>query len=91
MAEIIHNSIGISGKVQGVFFRASTRKIALELGIKGWVRNEPDGTVKIEAEGTEEQLAKLLSWCNRGPEGASVSRVLYEPETVMGFDDFDIR
>lgn len=91
MSALIHNTIRISGKVQGVFFRASTREVASKLGITGWVRNEPDGTVKIAAEGTEEQLAKLLRWCNEGPERAKVDRVTYEPDVVMGFEAFEIR
>lgn len=91
METIIHNSIHIKGKVQGVSFRASAHKVASSLGIGGWVRNENDGSVRIEAEGTEEQLAKLLSWCNEGPEQAEVELVTYEPGIVIGFDRFEVR
>lgn len=91
MDAIIHNSIHIKGKVQGVYFRASVKKVASSLGIGGWVRNENDGSVRIEAEGTEEQLAKLLSWCNEGPERAEVELVTYEPGIMIGFDQFEVR
>lgn len=91
METIIHNSIHIKGKVQGVSFRTSAKKIASSLGIGGWVRNENDGSVRIEAEGTEEQLAKLLSWCNEGPERAEVELVTYEPGIMIGFDQFEVR
>lgn len=88
---MVHNKITVHGRVQGVFFRAETRKKAEALGITGWVKNLPDGTVRIEAEGSEEQQAKLLSWCNRGPENARVERVEYEPGEVQGFSKFRIR
>lgn len=91
MKGIIHNSIRVEGKVQGVAFRLSTLEIASSLGIGGWVRNEADGSVRIEAEGTEEQIAKLLSWCNQGPDRAEVTLVTYEPGIVVGFDRFEVR
>lgn len=91
MDDIIHNSIQVIGKVQGVFFRANARKMALSLGINGWVRNEPDGTLRIEAEGTEEELVQFLSWCNEGPEHAQVERVIYEPGELMGYERFEVR
>lgn len=91
MDEIIHNSIKIEGKVQGVAFRASTLEMANSLGIDGWVRNEADGSVRIEAEGTEEQLTRLLSWCNEGPDRAEVTLVTYEPGVIVGFDQFEVR
>lgn len=65
----------IYGKVQGVFFRDSTRKKALQLGIAGWVRNERDGSVRVRATGQAEALNDLESWCNKGPEMASVKTV----------------
>lgn len=66
-------SIVVRGIVQGVFFRASTKKKAIEFDINGFVRNEPDGSVFIEAEGSEENLGKLLAWCKEGPPHARVS------------------
>lgn len=69
-----HLNIKIYGRVQGVFFRANAKKKAKELGITGFARNEPDGTVYIEAEGEEENLEKFLEWCHRGPPFAHVEK-----------------
>ena len=67
--------VRISGRVQGVFFRASTRDKARELGLAGWVRNCSDGTVKLMVEGPVEQVDRLLSWCHEGPPSARVESV----------------
>lgn len=63
----------IYGKVQGVFFRDSTERKAKELNLSGWVKNEPDGTVRIVAEGEEKDLKELIEWCRAG--GAKYARV----------------
>lgn len=63
----------IYGKVQGVFFRDSSQRKAKELNLSGWVRNEPDGTVQIVAEGEEKDLKELIEWCCAG--GAEYARV----------------
>jgi acylphosphatase len=68
-------SILVSGKVQGVFYRASTEEKAKEIGLTGFVRNEPDGKVYIEAQGKQEQLDELVKWCKRGPERARVDEI----------------
>ena len=91
MNTLKHYSIQVSGKVQGVFFRATTRKAAIELGIAGWVRNEPDGTVQIEAEGSEEQLNQFLEFCRRGPERAIVDNVDYEERPLEDFKSFEVK
>jgi acylphosphatase len=65
----------IRGSVQGVFFRATAISQAGRLGLRGWIRNNQDGSVEIVAEGERDRLEQLLSWCNRGPEGAAVERV----------------
>ena len=65
----------IQGKVQGVFFRASTREKALELGLKGFVRNMEDGSVEIIAEGNAVNLQELIKWCSIGPDRAIVESV----------------
>ena len=65
----------IHGKVQGVFFRASTQNKAKELGLSGFVRNREDGTVEIVAEGYEDQLSELVNWCRTGPDMAIVDSV----------------
>ena len=66
----------ISGRVQGVFFRASTQKIAEKSDIYGTVRNLPDGRVEVIAEGENEAMEKFIAWCHRGPKGASVNEVI---------------
>ena len=86
-----HISINVSGKVQGVFFRASTKTKADDLGVKGFVRNEPDGSVYIEAEGTEDVLKLFVAWCHEGPRSAKVHRVDVKESQYIGFTNFDIR
>lgn len=65
----------IQGKVQGVFFRASTKEKAKELGLKGFARNRQDGTVEVVAEGDTDQLQKLYDWCHIGPDLSRVDSV----------------
>ena len=66
----------IKGKVQGVFYRASARDRALELGIKGWVKNTPDGNVEVLATAEKESLEKFIEWCRKGPSKALVVDVV---------------
>jgi acylphosphatase len=84
-------AIKVSGKVQGVFFRASTKEIANEMGITGFVRNEQDGSVYIEAEGNEEELEKFVAWCHQGPSHAAVKSVQVEEISLQGFAKFEVR
>jgi acylphosphatase len=86
-----HFSIHVSGKVQGVFFRASTQEKAREFSIKGFVRNEPDGRVFIEAEGKEEDLRSFVEWCRKGPHAAKVERCEIAPGEIKGFSSFTIQ
>ncbi len=86
-----HYNIRVSGRVQGVFYRASTRDKAEELGISGWVRNESDGSVYIEAEAEREKLDQLIDWCKQGPPRANVENVHYEVGEVVGFEGFEVR
>ncbi|MBI4688594.1 MAG: acylphosphatase [Nitrospirae bacterium] len=65
----------IRGRVQGVFFRASTRDMAASLGLKGWVKNLSDGNVEALFEGPKDLLLKAVQWCRKGPEGARVTEV----------------
>ncbi len=65
----------IKGLVQGVFYRASTQETALKLGLKGWVRNLPDGSVEAVFEGPSEKVRNAVEWCRQGPPGASVSQI----------------
>jgi acylphosphatase len=69
-------SITVTGKVQGVFFRQSTREQALRLRISGTVKNCPDGSVLIIATGSAEQLALLSGWCRTGPPRARVTNII---------------
>jgi len=72
---VVRVHVFISGRVQGVFYRSSTRRTALKLGLTGWVRNLPDGRVEAVVEGEEEQVEKLIDWCRRGPPSADVKGV----------------
>lgn len=65
----------VKGRVQGVFFRASARRRAGELGLTGWVRNNPDGTVEAVVEGDVDTVEKFVSWCREGPPNARVAAV----------------
>ena len=84
-------TVRIEGRVQGVWFRDSTRKEAQRLGVTGWVRNKRDGSVEVVAEGGEEEVKKLAAWCHHGPPSASVIQVDKMEEPWKGeFDSFDI-
>jgi acylphosphatase len=74
----------IEGRVQGVFFRDATRSKALSLGLSGWVKNRPDNTVEVLIEGSEEKVARLVSWCHQGPPAAKVTRVHKETQPWQG-------
>lgn len=65
----------IKGRVQGVFFRAEARRKAEELGLTGWVRNNPDGAVEAVAEGDTDMVEKFVNWCHEGPPRARVAAV----------------
>lgn len=81
----------ISGKVQGVFFRAGTHRAAVAHGVKGWVKNRPEGTVEAVFEGTQEAVAAMLEWCKKGSPGARVDDIDVKwDETREGFIDFKI-
>jgi len=79
--------IVIIGQVQGVFFRHGAKQKAEELGLIGWARNESDDSVRIVAEGPEEQLQKLIEWCKKGTEWARVDKVNVEWEEATGESD----
>jgi acylphosphatase len=80
----------IKGKVQGVFFRASTKDKAKELGIKGWVKNMPDGNVEVLAAGNKDQLENFIEWCRRGPTQAIVSDVVVSNAEESFLNEFRI-
>ncbi len=74
----------ISGRVQGVFFRDSTRREARRAGLAGWVRNLPDGCVEALFEGDEAAVQRLVEWCHHGPPDARVARVAVEWDEATG-------
>lgn len=80
----------ISGKVQGVFFRAFVSRHAFELNLKGWVRNTEDGKVEAVFEGDEEKIREMLELCNKGPSGAKVELMEYKEEPFQGEKEFKI-
>lgn len=80
----------IKGKVQGVFYRASTKEKAAAMGLVGWVKNLPDGSVLVKATGTDAQLESLQQWCRLGPPNAKVSEVLKNEVPEESFRDFSI-
>jgi acylphosphatase len=86
-----HYTAYISGKVQGVFYRVSTKEKAEELGLKGIVENLPDGRVYLEAEGEENKLEQLMEWCRKGPKNAMVEDVFVEEGEIRNYKDFSVR
>lgn len=87
-----HRTFTVHGRVQGVFFRQSTRQQAGALGLTGYARNNPDGTVTIEAEGPTRALAALESWCRQGgPVAARVDSVDVASGAVQGYAGFEVR
>lgn len=81
----------ISGRVQGVWFRASARDQARSLGLTGWVRNLSDGRVEAVAEGEEKTVESFVAWCRKGPHGARVEGVdVTRGEATGEFRNFSI-
>ena len=83
-------SLVITGRVQGVFYRKEAQREAQKLGLGGFVRNEPDGSVYAEAEGSETQVGALIRWCRRGPAHARVEDVRVTEMDPLGSADFRI-
>jgi acylphosphatase len=82
----------VQGWVQGVWFRASTKEEADRIGVRGWVRNLPDGSVEAVFEGETKKVEEIIGWCHRGPSGAKVNKVDIAWEAPTGeFGHFDIR
>ena len=82
----------VSGRVQGVFFRYETRRLARRLNVNGWVRNLPDGRVEALFEGEKDRVLELIEFCKRGPPGARVKHIEVRWEEPTGeFKDFQIR
>ena len=83
--------VRVSGRVQGVFFRAEARTRAESRGLTGWIRNAPDGTVEAVFEGDADGVRSLVDWCRRGPRGAQVAGVETTEETPAGETRFEVR
>jgi acylphosphatase len=81
----------VSGRVQGVFFRASTREQALSLGIFGYARNLADGRVEVMACGERRAIDQFRSWLTRGPAAAQVTGVSCEPQDSLGYQSFTVQ
>jgi acylphosphatase len=91
MAEKICIHCYVSGKVQGVWFRASTKEKALALGLAGWARNLPDGRVEVMAAGEKTELALLHEWLKHGPQLAKVTDLSYEELPWVEYGNFETR
>jgi acylphosphatase len=86
-----HVTLVVSGRVQGVGFRYTARNEANRLGVKGYVKNKPDGSVVLELEGNAAQLNAMIGWCKAGPPMARVENVKEWSGEVVGYDEFHIR
>jgi acylphosphatase len=81
----------ISGKVQGVFYRDSARKVAQKLTIKGWIKNRKDEKVEALVSGEKNELDDFINWCKSGPERAKVKEVVITKYPITIFDKFEIK
>lgn len=81
----------VSGRVQGVFFRAETREAARKLRVGGWVRNLPDGRVEAAFEGAKDAVEAMVNWCYQGSPGAQVTEVNVKYAQPEGLTSFQIR
>jgi len=88
MTELRRVTIRVEGLVQGVNFRQAARQQAIRLGITGLARNEPDGSVTIEAEGEAAAIARFVAWCGHGPEHARVSAIAVADGPLVGYPGF---
>lgn len=86
-----HLKITVYGNVQGVSYRVTTKFIADQLGVKGFVKNLPDETVYIEAEAVPFILEQFLEWCQEGPEKAAVEKVEQQESIFQNYVNFEIR
>jgi acylphosphatase len=90
--EVARAHLRISGKVQGVFFRANTREQSQDRGVTGWVENKSDGTVEAVLEGAEEAVQEVVDWAETGPPRARVEDVQVDwDSSERTFDEFSIR
>jgi acylphosphatase len=83
--------VRVTGLVQGVFFRAWTAELAQQLGVSGWVRNAPDGSVEAHVEGEKWPVQQLVERLHRGPPSAQVAKVIVEDAEPERSDHFEVR
>lgn len=88
---MVHKNIRVNGRVQGVYYRASTADMAKSLGLKGFVLNEPSGSVYMEVEGADQQVNQMIEWARKGPPRAIVESLDITDGTIVGFTKFEIR
>jgi acylphosphatase len=88
---VLRYRVLISGRVQGVFFRDTCRRLAEQNGVSGWVRNLPDGRVEAVFEGPDEQVRSLVDWAQSGPRLAEVDEIAVQAEPPQGLTGFQIR
>jgi acylphosphatase len=81
----------VTGRVQGVFFRASLRDEARDRDVSGWVSNEPDGSVAAHLEGSPDAVRALVEWCRHGPSGADVDQIVATEAPATGLSGFSVR
>ena len=86
-----HIKLHIRGRVQGVGYRAHTRRKAISLGLNGFVENRPDGSVYAEIEGSGDLLDEMVRWCHTGPPMAQVDSVSLEEGPLTHFSGFEVR
>jgi acylphosphatase len=91
MSEPVRQRIVVTGHVQGVFFRESTRREARARGVAGWVCNRADGAVEAVFEGAAEDVQALVAFSSRGPRGAEVANVEATSEPAEGLTGFEVR
>ena len=91
MTDSVRVHVYVSGRVQGVYYRASTRDAAREEGVAGWVRNLDDGRVEAVFEGPEPAVEALIEWCHTGSRAADVDDVDVTYEEPDGVDGFEVR
>jgi acylphosphatase len=85
-----HINIKITGKVQGVSFRQTTKAVADQMGVRGMVRNVPDGSLYIEAEGDNVRLEVFLEWCHEGPDRSKIENVEVQEGELKNYRNFEI-
>ncbi|MDN3551809.1 acylphosphatase [Mucilaginibacter aquaedulcis] len=85
-----HLDIIVKGKVQGVFYRKSTKAVADQLGVRGFIKNEPNGDVFIAAEADDTTLEMFMDWCNEGPQDAVVTSVETNEGDLKNYRNFEV-